>query len=188
MKKRVPRTASSGAESPSPNLRLQPRRNELLYRGVDALDEVAQETGNSTPRVALDWRTARRSGSTIIIMRAQRTSPTPRPTAVALLLFGAFVACGTPSPSRSSPGAPDTSSKPVSPHQDSSSNSKPGVGELCTPDQGVLEGPGDCQEGLRCCMNFHGGCGGAQLSGAEREPCITSHRCAAVNQCWGPPP
>ncbi len=68
--------------------------------------------------------------------------------------------------------------------------SRPGPGELCTPGSDLAAGsPGNCQQGLLCCTNFRGGCGGAQPPpGVEREPCTTSYRCAAVPQCWGPPP
>jgi hypothetical protein len=111
-----------------------------------------------------------------------------RPLAAALLLLsGAILACGTPSPTRASHTAPGAASSTPESHQ--APASKPGAGELCTPSQGVTDGPGNCQEGLLCCTNFHGGCGGAQPPpGEEREPCTTSHRCAAVKQCWGPPP
>jgi aryl-alcohol dehydrogenase-like predicted oxidoreductase len=44
-----------------------PVDDELLYRVVDALDEVAQETGKSIPQVALNWLTTRPTVSTVII-------------------------------------------------------------------------------------------------------------------------
>lgn len=41
--------------------------DEYLYKVVDALDEVAQETGKSVPQVALNWLLQRPSVSTVII-------------------------------------------------------------------------------------------------------------------------
>lgn len=40
---------------------------ELLYRVVDALDRVAQETGKSVPQIALNWLLQRPTVSTLII-------------------------------------------------------------------------------------------------------------------------
>jgi Predicted oxidoreductases (related to aryl-alcohol dehydrogenases) len=40
---------------------------EYLYRVVDALDEVAAETGKSVPQIALNWLLRRPSVSTVII-------------------------------------------------------------------------------------------------------------------------
>jgi aryl-alcohol dehydrogenase-like predicted oxidoreductase len=40
---------------------------EHLYRVVDALDEVAQETGKTVPQIALNWLLARPSVATLII-------------------------------------------------------------------------------------------------------------------------
>jgi aryl-alcohol dehydrogenase-like predicted oxidoreductase len=44
-----------------------PVDDELLYRVVDALDEVAQETGKSVPQIALNWLLTRPSVSTVVI-------------------------------------------------------------------------------------------------------------------------
>ena len=44
-----------------------PVDNEYLYRVVDALDEVALETGTSVPQVALNWLLRRPSVATVII-------------------------------------------------------------------------------------------------------------------------
>jgi len=121
---------------------------------------------------------------------AMHPHPARHPIAAALLLIvGALPACGAPSSTRSShevSGA--AASDPESPPREPPS--KPGVGELCSPGQGLADGSaGTCQEGLLCCTNFHGGCGGAPPPpGEEREPCTTSFRCAAVERCWGPPP
>jgi aryl-alcohol dehydrogenase-like predicted oxidoreductase len=41
--------------------------DEYLYRVVDALDAVAQETGKSVPQIALNWLLQRPSVSTVII-------------------------------------------------------------------------------------------------------------------------
>lgn len=44
-----------------------PVNEELLYRVVDALDEVATETGKSIPQIALNWLLQRPTVSTILI-------------------------------------------------------------------------------------------------------------------------
>jgi aryl-alcohol dehydrogenase-like predicted oxidoreductase len=44
-----------------------PMEEEYLYRVVDALDVVAQETGRTVPQVALNWLLQRPSVSTLII-------------------------------------------------------------------------------------------------------------------------
>jgi aryl-alcohol dehydrogenase-like predicted oxidoreductase len=44
-----------------------PVETEHLYRVVDAIDEVARETGKTVPQVALNWLSQRPSISTIII-------------------------------------------------------------------------------------------------------------------------
>lgn len=44
-----------------------PVNDELLYRVVDALDEVARETGKSVPQIALNWLTTRPTVSSVII-------------------------------------------------------------------------------------------------------------------------
>ena len=44
-----------------------PVEEERLFRVVDALDAIAQETGKTIPQVALNWLTTRPSVSTIII-------------------------------------------------------------------------------------------------------------------------
>ena len=44
-----------------------PVEDEYLYRVVDALDEVAQETGKSVPQVALNWLVQQPTVSTIIV-------------------------------------------------------------------------------------------------------------------------
>ena len=41
--------------------------DEYLYRVVDALDEVAKETGKSVPQIALNWLLQRPSVSTVVI-------------------------------------------------------------------------------------------------------------------------
>ncbi|HKT28067.1 aldo/keto reductase [Dyella sp.] len=41
--------------------------NEYLYRVVDALDEVAKETGKSIPQIALNWLLQRPTVSTVVI-------------------------------------------------------------------------------------------------------------------------
>jgi aryl-alcohol dehydrogenase-like predicted oxidoreductase len=40
---------------------------EHLYRVVDALDEIAQETGKTVPQIALNWLLQRPTVSTLII-------------------------------------------------------------------------------------------------------------------------
>jgi aryl-alcohol dehydrogenase-like predicted oxidoreductase len=44
-----------------------PVEDELLYRVVDALQEVAAETGRSVPQVAINWLTRRPTVSSVII-------------------------------------------------------------------------------------------------------------------------
>ncbi|MEV4475555.1 aldo/keto reductase [Nonomuraea salmonea] len=44
-----------------------PVADELLYRVVDALDEVAQETGKSVPQIALNWLLTRPSVASVIV-------------------------------------------------------------------------------------------------------------------------
>lgn len=41
--------------------------DEYLYRVVDALDEVAKETGKSIPQIALNWLLQRPTVSTVVI-------------------------------------------------------------------------------------------------------------------------
>jgi aryl-alcohol dehydrogenase-like predicted oxidoreductase len=41
--------------------------DEYLYKVVDALDEVAQETGKTVPQIALNWLLQRPTVSTIIV-------------------------------------------------------------------------------------------------------------------------
>jgi aryl-alcohol dehydrogenase-like predicted oxidoreductase len=44
-----------------------PVQDEALFRVVDALDEVAQETGKAIPQVAINWLLQRRTVSSVII-------------------------------------------------------------------------------------------------------------------------
>ena len=44
-----------------------PVADEHLYRVVDALDEVAEETGKTVPQIALNWLLQRPTVSTVII-------------------------------------------------------------------------------------------------------------------------
>ena len=44
-----------------------PIEDEYLYRVVDALDEVAQETGKTVPQIALNWLLQRPTVSTVIV-------------------------------------------------------------------------------------------------------------------------
>ena len=41
--------------------------DEYLYKVVDALDEVAKETGKSVPQIALNWLLQRPTVSTVVI-------------------------------------------------------------------------------------------------------------------------
>jgi aryl-alcohol dehydrogenase-like predicted oxidoreductase len=41
--------------------------DDYLYRVVDALDEVAAETGKSVPQIALNWLLQRPTVSTVVI-------------------------------------------------------------------------------------------------------------------------
>ena len=54
---RLPATAANGP----------PVDNELLYRVVDAIDEVAKETGKTVPQIALNWLLQRPSVASVII-------------------------------------------------------------------------------------------------------------------------
>jgi aryl-alcohol dehydrogenase-like predicted oxidoreductase len=44
-----------------------PVQDELLYRTVDVLDEIAQETGKTVPQVALNWLLQRPTVSSVLI-------------------------------------------------------------------------------------------------------------------------
>src|SRR5260370_13885833 len=44
-----------------------PLSNEYLFQVVDALDEIAQETGKSVPQVALNWLLQRPTVASVII-------------------------------------------------------------------------------------------------------------------------
>ncbi len=44
-----------------------PVENEYLYRVVDALDEVAKETGKTVPQIALNWLLQRPTVSSVIV-------------------------------------------------------------------------------------------------------------------------
>jgi aryl-alcohol dehydrogenase-like predicted oxidoreductase len=44
-----------------------PVSEERLYQVVDALDEVAEETGKSVPQIAINWLLQRPTVSTVII-------------------------------------------------------------------------------------------------------------------------
>jgi aryl-alcohol dehydrogenase-like predicted oxidoreductase len=44
-----------------------PVDNEHLYRVVDAIDEVAKETGKTVPQIALNWLLQRPSIATVVI-------------------------------------------------------------------------------------------------------------------------
>jgi len=44
-----------------------PVDDEYLFRVVDALDEIAQETGKSIPQIAINWLLQRPSVATVII-------------------------------------------------------------------------------------------------------------------------
>ena len=54
---RLPKTAAFGPQV----------ADDHLYKVVDALDEVAKETGRSVPQIALNWLTARPTISSVII-------------------------------------------------------------------------------------------------------------------------
>src|SRR4029077_14833258 len=44
-----------------------PTSDEYLYRVVDAMDEVAKETGKTIPQIALNWLLGRPTVATLII-------------------------------------------------------------------------------------------------------------------------
>jgi aryl-alcohol dehydrogenase-like predicted oxidoreductase len=54
---RLPATADAGP----------PVRDEFVHAVVDALDEVARETGKTVPQIALNWLTARPTIASVII-------------------------------------------------------------------------------------------------------------------------
>jgi aryl-alcohol dehydrogenase-like predicted oxidoreductase len=54
---RLPKTAAFGPQV----------ENEHLYKVVDALDDIAKETGRSVPQIALNWLTRRPTVSSVII-------------------------------------------------------------------------------------------------------------------------
>ncbi len=51
-----------------------PVEDEYLYRVVDALDDVASETGKTVPQIALNWLLQRETVSSFIIGRATKNS------------------------------------------------------------------------------------------------------------------
>ena len=54
---RLPRTADNGP----------PVANEFLYRVVEAIDEVAKETGKSVPQIAINWLLQRPTVANVVI-------------------------------------------------------------------------------------------------------------------------
>ena len=65
-----PRPAAAGDEPRAEQAGRRPRpagRSRALYRVVDALDEVARETGKTVPQVALNWLLQRPSVANVII-------------------------------------------------------------------------------------------------------------------------
>ena len=62
-----PKPATSRLQSTLVVEKGPPVSDEYLYRVVDALDEVARETGKTIPQVALNWLLQRPSVATIII-------------------------------------------------------------------------------------------------------------------------
>jgi aryl-alcohol dehydrogenase-like predicted oxidoreductase len=54
---RLPKTAAAGP----------PVSEDYLYRVVDAIDQIAAETGKSVPQIALNWLLQRPTVSTVII-------------------------------------------------------------------------------------------------------------------------
>ncbi len=54
---RLPATAPAGPPVP----------DELVYKVVDAIDEIGRETGKSVPQIAINWLLQRPSVSTVII-------------------------------------------------------------------------------------------------------------------------
>ncbi len=61
----APRPAVSRINSPAAEGRTVP--DEYLYRVVDAIDEVAKETGKTVPQIALNWLLQRPTVSTLIV-------------------------------------------------------------------------------------------------------------------------
>jgi aryl-alcohol dehydrogenase-like predicted oxidoreductase len=62
-----PKPATSRLNSKLSNDIGPPIPDELLYRVVDALDEVAKETSKTVPQIALNWLLSRPSISTVIV-------------------------------------------------------------------------------------------------------------------------
>ena len=65
-----PGPAAAGSQPPASNLRQTSGRrspDEYLYRVVDALDEVAAETGKSVPQSRLNWLLQRPTVASVII-------------------------------------------------------------------------------------------------------------------------
>jgi aryl-alcohol dehydrogenase-like predicted oxidoreductase len=54
---RLPKTAAAGPQV----------ADDLLYRVVEALDEIAKETGKTVPQIALNWLTARPTIASVIV-------------------------------------------------------------------------------------------------------------------------
>ena len=62
-----PLPASSRLQSKAVNDAGPPVADEHLYKVVDAIDEVARETGKTVPQIAINWLLQRPSVSTVII-------------------------------------------------------------------------------------------------------------------------
>ena len=64
-----PRPAAAGGQPPAQDggEAGPPVADEYLYRVVDALDDVAQETGKTVPQIALNWLLQRPTVATVII-------------------------------------------------------------------------------------------------------------------------
>ncbi len=55
-----------------------PVADEYVYKVVDALDEIAAETGKSIPQIALNWLLQRPTVSTRAVVGARNEAATPR--------------------------------------------------------------------------------------------------------------
>ena len=64
-----PRSALAGSQPAAQDRRALARSSadEYLYRVIDAIDEIANETGKTVPQIALNWLLQRPTGSTVIV-------------------------------------------------------------------------------------------------------------------------
>jgi hypothetical protein len=66
-RKRPPRQAAARSQPPAENRGDGPASNELVYKVVDAADEIAKETGKTVAQIALNWLLQHPTASNVIM-------------------------------------------------------------------------------------------------------------------------